>query len=227
MDFLRQASKRSTALAVVLNRVPPEAIDEVTTHLREMLDEAELTDAMLFSIPEAPLDNGRIPSEAIGSLTSWLDTLISSAENRSVMVRQTLDGTLATLGPRVETIAAHLDAQTAATAELRQAVDRSYTLATDQVAEGLSGGAILRGEVIDRWQELVGTGDIMSALQSRIGWVRDRLKSFFQRQGGTRSRDPGRTGIQHRELARIRGRQGSAPHGRHLANARGWAERAG
>jgi len=36
-------------------------------------------------------------------------------------------------------------------------------------------GVLLRGEVLSRWQELVGTGDLMRALQARVGRARDRV----------------------------------------------------
>ena len=35
--------------------------------------------------------------------------------------------------------------------------------------QGIRDGALLRGEVLARWQEFVGTGDIMRALQARVG----------------------------------------------------------
>ena len=37
-------------------------------------------------------------------------------------------------------------------------------------------GSLLRGEVLARWHEVVGTGDIMRALESRVGRLRDRLR---------------------------------------------------
>jgi len=178
-DFLRQASDRSIALAVVLNRVPHEAIDEVGEHLRSMLDNAGLTDALMFAIPEGELASGRLRPEAIVELHRWLADLITDAEARAGMVIQTLEGALDSLGPRITSVTDHLDTQAAAVEELRNAVERSYRMATEQVADGLSDGTILRGEVIDRWQELVGTGDIMATIQSRVGWIRDRIKSFF------------------------------------------------
>ena len=40
-------------------------------------------------------------------------------------------------------------------------------------------GSLLRGEVLARWHEVIGTGDVMRALESRVGWVRDRVKSVL------------------------------------------------
>ena len=36
-------------------------------------------------------------------------------------------------------------------------------------------GTLLRGEVLARWQEFVGTGELLKGLESRVGRIRDRL----------------------------------------------------
>ena len=54
-DLLRTAQERGTALAVVLDRVPPEAVGEVAADLAGMLQRAGLAGARLFVIEERPL----------------------------------------------------------------------------------------------------------------------------------------------------------------------------
>ena len=36
-------------------------------------------------------------------------------------------------------------------------------------------GTLLRGEVLARWQEFVGTGELLRTLETKVGWLRDRL----------------------------------------------------
>lgn len=43
--------------------------------------------------------------------------------------------------------------------------------------QGLKDGRLLRGEVLARWQEFVGTGEFFRTLEARIGRLRDRLVS--------------------------------------------------
>jgi hypothetical protein len=45
--------------------------------------------------------------------------------------------------------------------------------------EGMRDGTLLRGEVLARWQDFIGTGDLMRSLESRIGWLRDRITAAF------------------------------------------------
>ncbi len=40
-------------------------------------------------------------------------------------------------------------------------------------------GTLLRGEVLARWQEFVGTGELLRALQARVGRMRDRVTAAF------------------------------------------------
>ncbi len=58
---------------------------------------------------------------------------------------------------------------------LRQAAAAAYTAAYEGIDEGVRSGSLLRGEVLARWQEFVGTGEWMRSLQSSIGRVRDRV----------------------------------------------------
>jgi hypothetical protein len=43
------------------------------------------------------------------------------------------------------------------------------------VTEAPADGTLLRGEVLARWQEFVGTGELLRSLEARVGWIRDRV----------------------------------------------------
>jgi len=64
-ELLHTAQERSTALAVVLDRVPLEAAPEVSAHLREMLARNGLGDAQLFVVPETELLGGALPVASV------------------------------------------------------------------------------------------------------------------------------------------------------------------
>jgi len=177
-DLLHTAQERSTALAVVLNRVPPEAVDDVTGHLAAMLAENRLGRAALFPVPETTLDDGLIPAAGIAPVRSWLDRLGRDAAARAEIVRATLDGALRSIRQRMLALARHADEQLAVAAALRAEVDERYAAACRDVDDGVRGGTVLRGEVLARWQEYVGTGELMRSLQARIGQLRDRLAAF-------------------------------------------------
>jgi hypothetical protein len=177
-DLLTAARERGTALSVVLNRVPPDAVEEVSGHLRQMLRERSLGDAELLVIRETVLEDGLIPAAELMAVRQRLDALSADAAARSELVRRTLSGALDSLPGRVEIVQAASADQRAAAADLRAAVEGAYKEAIAEVDEAVRSGSLLRGEVIARWHDVVGTGDLMRALETRVSWLRDRLRSF-------------------------------------------------
>ncbi|MFV0457824.1 MAG: dynamin family protein [Actinomycetales bacterium] len=176
-DLLRTAAERGTSVAVVLDRVPPEAMDEVRTDLAGMLAANSLSDAPLFTIPEVALQDGLLPSGVMAKLRLWFMDLASSSAARQEVVRRTLGGALDSLGVRVPALAGAADEQAAADQSLREEVAQCYGVAATRLEAGLTDGTLLRGEVLARWQEFVGTGEVLRGLESAVGRVRDRLVS--------------------------------------------------
>jgi len=175
-ELLTTARLRGTVIALVLDRVPPDAAGEISAHLREMLAAHDMAAAPLFVLPETTLEGpGLLPEEVARPLHDWFEQLAADASARSAVVRQTLDGALAALGPAVEGLADAADDQALAARALDERVTAAYRTAKRTVEEGLRDGRLLRGEVLARWQEFVGTGEFLRSLESRVGQLRDRL----------------------------------------------------
>ncbi|MEU6714907.1 ABC transporter [Nonomuraea sp. NPDC046802] len=180
-SFLRSARERSTALAVVLDRVPPDAAEPVSRDLSRLLVENGLEGTRLFTVPEAelPSEKARLPAEAVRPISSWLAGLAADAAERSRVVRQTLSGALDSLATRVPALAEAVTRQRTAFDGLRSIVTGAYAGGMADFDEGMRDGSLLRGEVLARWQDFIGTGDLMRSLESRVGWLRDRIVGFF------------------------------------------------
>lgn len=175
-DLLHTARERGTAIALVLDRVPGAAGDVIVPHLTRMLAAHRLGEAPLFVVPETRLDaQGLLAEDTVAALREWLATLARSAAARAAVVRQTVDGAIAALGPAVERLAVASEQQVLAAQTLTAGVRNAVTGAETAVERGVRDGALLRGEVLARWQELVGTGEFMRGLQARVGRLRDRL----------------------------------------------------
>jgi hypothetical protein len=177
-DLLTAARERGTALSVVLNRVPPDAVEEVSGHLRQMLRERSLGDAEVLVIRETVLEDGLIPAAELAPVRQRLDALSADAAARSELVRRTLSGALDSLPSRVEIVQAASADQRAAAADLRAGVEGAYEQAIAEIDGAVRSGSLLRGEVLARWHDVVGTGNLMRALETRVSWLRDRLRSF-------------------------------------------------
>ena len=178
-EYLRSARERGTVLSIVLNRVPGDADREVPAHLRQMLADERLGDSDVLVVPEVSLADDLLPADALWPVRAWLDGLAVDAQARAALVRRTLRGALASLPVRAAAVERAAVEQLSAAAELRAEADAAYAEALREVEAALRSGSLLRGEVLARWHEVVGTGDVMRALETRVGWLRDRLKSVI------------------------------------------------
>jgi hypothetical protein len=146
-----------------------------------MLDERGLERAQLFTVPEAPVDaDGLLPPAAVADVRLWLDGLAADAAARTAVVRQTLDGAVRSLVRRSQEVAVGHRAQVELVARLRADVEQAYAAQAREVSEASADGSLLRGEVLARWQEFVGTGELFRSLESRVGWLRDRVTGFVR-----------------------------------------------
>ncbi|BCW84734.1 ABC transporter [Paenarthrobacter ureafaciens] len=179
--LLLDAASRDITVAVVLDRVPPEAEAVVREDLQAMLTAQGLGGAMLFVIHESPLDAmGMLPAGSVDSLRSWLQGLAADAGERSAVARRTLNGAVKAVGTRMEAIADFADAQEAAARELREGAVAEYSEALKRILDATKDGALLRGEVLARWQDFVGTGEFFRAVEQNVGRIRDRIGAYFR-----------------------------------------------
>jgi energy-coupling factor transporter ATP-binding protein EcfA2 len=218
-EFLQAARERGTTLSIVLNRVPADAGEEVPAHLRQMLRERGLEESEVLVVPEVALVDELLPAAALAPVRAWLDDLAADAQARAALVRRTLRGALASLPARAATVERAAADQLTAASELRSELDRAYAEALREVESALRSGSLLRGEVLARWHEVVGTGDVMRALESRVGWVRDRLRSLVT--GSPAADAELRVTVENRVEAVVR----SAAERAAERTARAWRER--
>ena len=178
-DMLHAARDRGTTVSLVLNRVPADATDEVPAHLRQMLEERGLGETELLVVEETVPEDGLLPAGALAPVRAWLDALAADAAARGDLVRRTLEGALDSVAPRVRVVQDALAEQVEAADALDDDVGRAYASALEEIDDTVRSGSLLRGEVLARWHEVVGTGDFMRALESRVGWLRDRVRTLM------------------------------------------------
>ena len=182
-EFLKQAADRSAAVAIVLDRTPPDAIGEVSGHLARMLISRGLKDSPLFVVPESEVDEqGLLTSDKVRDIRAWLSSLAADADARDQVVRQTLEGAIRTIAARSYQVADSLTKQDEVVARLRREAEGPYDKALAAIDAGCADGTLLRGEVLARWQEFVGTGELLKTLESKVSWVRDRVSSAIKGQ---------------------------------------------
>jgi len=180
-DFLKRAADRSAAVAIVLDRTPPEAVEEVAGHLARMLTARGLRDSPLFTVTEGKVDDdGLLPPVSVTEIRRWLDDLGADAVARAGVVRQTLEGAIRSISRRAHLVADACAEQQQAVSRLREDVERAYRQAETEIDQASADGTLLRGEVLARWQEFVGTGELIKTIESKVSWLRDRLTNALR-----------------------------------------------
>lgn len=166
-NLLRLAKERGARLAIVLSRVQQKSADVVLKHFGRMLSEYGLGDIDRFVIHEAEVADGRLPDSEMTDLRLWLAELSVDEDRRAQAVRDTLNGVLNSFRTRVPALARHLESQVAFRAELRSDVEAAYLSALSTIDKASKNGSLLHGEVLARWQDFAGSGDLMRSLQLR------------------------------------------------------------
>lgn len=186
-EFLRRARERGVAIGLVLNRVPQGASADIVAHLTEMLGREGLGGAPVFVVDEQALTaDGLLPEATVHQLRQWLSALVVDQQARAEIVRRALVGTVGDLARRVDDVAAQVDHQVAMRTWLGERADEAFSRAAGRLTSAIANGDVMRGEVLARWHELIGTGELLHQLQSRIGRIRDRISSAITgRASGT------------------------------------------
>jgi len=182
-QLLRNAAGRDITVAVVLDRVQASSAKEIEDDLRRMLDEEGLGAAPIFVVTESPLnETGMLPAAAVEPVREWLERLGADAQARSEIAARTLGGAVRELADTTERTGEAVAAQQRTEEHLRREVSTSFGEALRAIVDSTRDGTLLRGEVLSRWQDFVGTGEFFRSLEAGIGRVRDRMTAFFKGQ---------------------------------------------
>lgn len=180
-EVLERAAERNIALAVVLNRVPDGAAEEILEDLSRMLAERGLRPSLLLPVLEQARDaQGLLPAEAVARLGDWLAGLGADAGARRALAARSLAGAVAALDGPLGAVDAELAEQSRHLGHLLEAVRTPAAHGVSRVEDAVSDGTLMRGEVMARWQDFVGTGEFFRRLEKGVGRLRDRLGNYLR-----------------------------------------------
>jgi energy-coupling factor transporter ATP-binding protein EcfA2 len=168
-ELLQDARDRAAALAVVLSRVPPSAAPQLNAHFDAMLEANGLTGMRRFLIAETFVTDSMLPTEIARPVREWLEETASGDDRRVAVLTQTMSGMLDTFRTRIPALAAQAETQLPLRRELAQAVRSAYDAGLAEIDQAARDGSLMQGEVLARWQDFAGTGDLMRTLQVRRG----------------------------------------------------------
>ncbi|HET9654331.1 MAG TPA: hypothetical protein VFP72_03180 [Kineosporiaceae bacterium] len=180
-EMLRTAVERGVSVAVVLDRVPPESLQEVRADLARRLRGQGLGSSPMFVIPEQTLIDGMLPAPVVAPLKRWLTRLAMDAPARDVVVRRTLAGILGSLPARTRRLVLAAAGQETAAHRLGTELDAVFAAARSALRRQLVDGSVLRGRLLARWQEFLGTGELVRQLERSGGRLSDRFVALVRK----------------------------------------------
>lgn len=177
-EVLRTAAERDVTVDVVMNRIPDRegVSEELAADLTAMLERQGVEVERLFLVPETDIDEaGMLPPGVIGELAEHFTSLAADGEQRRRIARRTLAGAVDGLAASAGELAAHAAEQDAERQRLRDEATGAYDGSRERIDAALGDGSLLRGEVLARWQDVVGTGELLRGVESLVTRARDRL----------------------------------------------------
>lgn len=178
-NFLHDAASRNIEVIVILNRVDEDSAATVPDDLRRMMAEAGLGDSTLFTVPLAKDFGTFLPDELVAPIRVHLQKLADDSAARRIMAGKTVMGAMGKLNSRVYELADTQQRSEEFAANLSEALDATYDNAAEHVIDATSDGNLLRHEVLQRWQDFVGTSDAFRTIERWYSTAIDKIGSWF------------------------------------------------
>ncbi|WP_436699547.1 GTPase domain-containing protein [Nocardioides sp. BYT-33-1] len=167
------ARRRDTPLMVVLNRIQPEDLEVVSTDLVRQLRRRGIGRGKVVIVEHGRIEHGLLRTHQVDAIRGAIEELSAAPAIRRDIAAQCVAGALREAGKVADEVAAAADEQVRAVGELLRVADRTYAAAEAALVRAATDGSVLRGTLLVRWQDLVGTDERL-APADLLQRVRDR-----------------------------------------------------
>ena len=185
-NFLHDAASRGIEVVVVLNRLDEVAAETVPQDLRRMMAQAGLEGATVFTVPfitdlgkDASASDEFLPAELVAPLYGYLNGLAQDSAARRAVAGKTVAGAVEGALAKVDELALTRQRREDFANQIDETIFEHYKDAHRHVIEATSDGQMLRSEVMDRWQDVVGTSDVFRGFERWFSQTIDKVGSFF------------------------------------------------
>ena len=185
-NFLNDAAGRGIEVVVVLNRLDEVAQQTVPQDLRRMMDAAGLSGATVFTVPfvtdlgkDAAAADEFLDASLVAPLRDYLQRLAEDSAARRAVAGKTVAGALEGALDRVAGIAESRQRREDFANQLDESIFEQYKTAHRHIIDATSDGKMLRTEVMDRWQDVIGTSDVVRGFERWFSQTVDKVGSFF------------------------------------------------
>jgi energy-coupling factor transporter ATP-binding protein EcfA2 len=182
-DVLARAHQRRVPLAVVVNRLPPgEDAAMVLEDVERLLTRTSLTamDVVAVGVGGGWATGRARARSAVEPLMARIVELSRDRVKRRALAEQALAGAVAGLAPLVALIGDDLEAEAIDVDALRRVVAGDFADEGRLLRERLTGGTILREEIIRRWHSFVGADQVTRLFSTGVGRVRGTVLALIR-----------------------------------------------
>ncbi len=173
-EILKAAARRNLPLLFVLNRVPwgaqAELVADFSRRLRAAGVMGERDSVLTIDEQTVASDWGGLPASAVAHVRERLSN--SGGGDRRSTAEQAVRGAVASLLNKTGALSELLEAENVDLAKLEELTRRAYTHQMGEIEDALRQGTLIRGEVLARWQNFIGTGELTKALADGATRVR-------------------------------------------------------
>ena len=183
-EFLGKARDRSVPILFVANRIPADAGDLVTDYQRLLTEHGFVIAERFFEVAEQSIDEstGALPKSVVFSLRAQLEVMALESGRKSVL-GISIRGAIEELAVRAMELESAVQAERDDGDRLRRVATEAYERQIAEVSRSLGAGELIRREVVGRWQDFVGTGEVVKAIGEGVA----RLSAWMRRVvGGSR-----------------------------------------
>lgn len=178
---LEEAASRGLRIAVVLNRVPAGAAQEIREDLAALAQRRGLGEVTIHIVEEQPLSDGRLPVQAIAPIGAYLEGIGRDAEERAAIVRRSLSGAVSSsLEEASRSLEAARERHCAFETASQDIAQLVASYARDVAFS--SSDDVLRGEVSSRIAEVLGSWDMTKTVSRVFSGIGSRLKGAIRGQ---------------------------------------------
>lgn len=173
---LREASERGLSLAVVLNRIDPDALIEVRRDLFQRLQAQGFGALPLFVVPDVGPHQGVLEPKLVGEWVAWLKILGAQSQSRAVIAR-TVRGAWPSLRADVQEVATAVETQRRTSRSLRGQVVAAVRPTAEQIHTDLGSAAGAIGAPTTAWLASASSGGVLAPLAAGPTGPRERWRA--------------------------------------------------
>lgn len=172
-SVLNEVDRRGSLILYVLNRLSRRSAGAVSDYTA-LLRRHGLEPGSVLTIQEQRVrgDAGVLPAKSVRRLADEIDNV---ARDRVEVLDRVTAGATAYAVEAARTTVTALQRQEQERDGLEAIVERAYADGLAELTRELDRGTLIRAEVVDRWAERVGTGDVARWMRGTASWVRGTL----------------------------------------------------